>query len=97
MPLSAIFPGHGAPTGGARERIEEYIAHRLKREETIAAAVAGGARALEAIVAAAYTDVNTSMHAYAARSALAHLLKLEGDGRVVQMPTGAWQPAEVTA
>lgn len=97
LPLSAIFPGHGAPTGGARERIEQYIEHRLKREETIAAAVAGGARSLEAIVADAYTDVNTSMHAYAARSALAHLLKLEADGRVMQSPAGAWQPAAVTA
>ncbi len=97
LPLTAVFPGHGAPTGGVREKLEGYMAHRLQREEKIAAAVASGAETLETIVAHAYTDVDRAMHAYAARSALAHLLKLEADGRVRQPRAERWQRAEVTA
>ncbi len=91
LPLTAVFPGHGAPTGGVRERLEEYVVHRLMREERIAGAVGEGATALADIVAAAYTDVDdTKMHAFAARSALAHLLKLEADGRVARRGDDAW-------
>lgn len=97
LPLTAVFPGHGAPTGGVRERLEEYVTHRLMREERIAAAVADGAQTLDAVVAAAYTDVDVKLHAYAARSALAHLLKLAGDGRIVRAAGDRWQPGEVTA
>ncbi len=95
--VSAILPGHGAPTGGARERIEEYIAHRLDRERRILAAVECGAAGIGEIVARAYTDVAPSLHVYAARSALAHLYKLVADGRIVQRGEEEFAPAGIPA
>ncbi|HEX8686028.1 MAG TPA: MBL fold metallo-hydrolase, partial [Pyrinomonadaceae bacterium] len=80
--LVALFGGHGPAVGSPAAKVEEYIAHRLKRERDVLAAVRAGAATPEEVVAAAYTDVHPKMHALAARAVLAHLLKLEEDGLV---------------
>jgi glyoxylase-like metal-dependent hydrolase (beta-lactamase superfamily II)/8-oxo-dGTP pyrophosphatase MutT (NUDIX family) len=80
--LVALFGGHGPAVGNPRAKIEEYVAHRLKREREILAAVREGARTPADVVARAYTDVHPKMHALAARAVLAHLQKLEEDGLV---------------
>jgi glyoxylase-like metal-dependent hydrolase (beta-lactamase superfamily II) len=80
--LVALFGGHGPAVGSPRAKVEEYVAHRLKRERDILAAVRGGASTAEEVVAHAYTDVHPKMHALAARAVTAHLLKLEEDGLV---------------
>jgi len=68
----------------ARGRIEEYIAHRHDREAQIVNAVASGASLIPQIVKAVYTDVPEAMHQLAELSVLAHLEKLEGEGRVAR-------------
>jgi ribonuclease/clavin/mitogillin len=80
--LVALFGGHGPAVGSPRAKIDEYIAHRLKRQSEILAAVRAGATTPARIVEQAYTDVPAKMHALAARAVLAHLLKLEEDGLV---------------
>jgi glyoxylase-like metal-dependent hydrolase (beta-lactamase superfamily II)/8-oxo-dGTP pyrophosphatase MutT (NUDIX family) len=80
--LVALFGGHGPAVGSPRAKIDEYIEHRLKREREILNAVRGGAQTPSEIVARAYTDVHPRMHALAERAVVAHLLKLEEDGRV---------------
>jgi glyoxylase-like metal-dependent hydrolase (beta-lactamase superfamily II)/8-oxo-dGTP pyrophosphatase MutT (NUDIX family) len=80
--IIALFGGHGPAVANPRAKIEEYVAHRLKREREILAAVREGARTPEEIVARAYTDVHPKMHALAARAVTAHLRKLEEDGLV---------------
>ncbi|HMG75580.1 MAG TPA: MBL fold metallo-hydrolase [Pyrinomonadaceae bacterium] len=80
--LSVLFGGHGPAIANPYEKIDEYIAHRLQREELILAAVREGASTPKAIVARAYTDVSPKAHAMAERAVLAHLEKLEGDGMV---------------
>lgn len=90
--LVAIFGGHGPAVGSPRAKIDEYIAHRLKREREILAAVREGASTPAEVVAVAYTDVHTRMHALAERAVLAHLLKLEEDGRVRRMEGGRYAP-----
>jgi glyoxylase-like metal-dependent hydrolase (beta-lactamase superfamily II)/8-oxo-dGTP pyrophosphatase MutT (NUDIX family) len=82
--LTALMPGHGPVIADARGRIEEYIAHRRDREEQIVGAVAAGSRSLPQIVKAVYTDVPEAMHQLAELSVLAHLEKLEGEGRVTR-------------
>jgi glyoxylase-like metal-dependent hydrolase (beta-lactamase superfamily II)/8-oxo-dGTP pyrophosphatase MutT (NUDIX family) len=86
---TAIFGAHGPAIGNPIAKIDEYIRHRIEREETIAAAVRGGAGTPEEIVAAVYTDVPEKLHKLAARSVLAHLEKLEADGRVTT-EDGRW-------
>ena len=82
--LTALMPGHGAVVADARGRIEEYIAHRHDREAQIVNAVASGASLIPQIVKAVYTDVPEAMHQLAELSVLAHLEKLEGEGRVAR-------------
>ena len=80
--LTALFPAHGPSLVNARGKIEEYIKHRLEREAKIIGAMAAGSRAIPEIVKAVYTDVPEAMHQLAASSVLAHLEKLEAEGRV---------------
>ena len=86
--LVALFGGHGPATGSPFAKIDEYVAHRLKRERDILAAVRAGAATPSEIVARAYADVPTKMRALAERAVLAHLLKLEEDGLVARAAGG---------
>ena len=78
---SALLPAHGPPIAEARARIDFYIAHRLEREARVLAALSVEPRAIAALLPAAYPDVAPAIYPLAARSLLAHLLKLERDGR----------------
>ena len=86
--LSSLFPAHGPAIGSAREKLEEYVVHRTLREDKILAAVQAGASRPHEIVEAAYTDVHPSMHGLAERSTIAHLEKLEEEGRVLRDSAG---------
>jgi glyoxylase-like metal-dependent hydrolase (beta-lactamase superfamily II) len=87
-----ILPAHGHVLGFARQAINKLIAHRLGREEKIAAAlVRTGGGTLDDIVPVAYDDVNASLFPIAKRSLLAHLEKLVTDGRA-SLSEGRWAP-----
>ena len=82
--LSSLFPAHGPAIGSARDKLEEYVTHRTLRENKIFAAVEAGASLPHEIVEAAYTDVHPSMYGLAERSTIAHLEKLEEEGRIAR-------------
>ncbi len=86
--LTSLFPSHGPAIGSARAKLEEYVEHRKWREEKIFAAVEAGASLPHEIVEAAYTDVSPAMYGLAERSAIAHLEKLEEEGRVTRRNGG---------
>jgi glyoxylase-like metal-dependent hydrolase (beta-lactamase superfamily II)/8-oxo-dGTP pyrophosphatase MutT (NUDIX family) len=86
--LSSLFPAHGPAIGSAREKLEEYVEHRRMREGKILAAVMQGASHPGEIVELAYTDVNPAMYGLAERSTVAHLEKLEEEGRVSRVNGG---------
>jgi glyoxylase-like metal-dependent hydrolase (beta-lactamase superfamily II)/8-oxo-dGTP pyrophosphatase MutT (NUDIX family) len=90
--LSVIFGGHGPAMANPYAKIDEYISHRLEREQNILEAVRQGASTSKAIVARVYTDVSPKAHAMAERAVLAHLEKLEADGLISQDFEGAYQP-----
>jgi glyoxylase-like metal-dependent hydrolase (beta-lactamase superfamily II) len=77
-----IYPGHGPVVLRALAKIDEYLQHRAAREEQVLSALGEGWRSAEEMVAAIYADHPPEVHALAARSTLAHLLKLEMEGRV---------------
>jgi glyoxylase-like metal-dependent hydrolase (beta-lactamase superfamily II) len=81
--LAAIAPGHGGLITDPAAKIDEYVTHRLAREETVAAALAtaGGPVTAEQLVKVAYADVDESRHRIAVFSLWAHLQKLVTDGR----------------
>jgi glyoxylase-like metal-dependent hydrolase (beta-lactamase superfamily II)/8-oxo-dGTP pyrophosphatase MutT (NUDIX family) len=87
--LSVIFGGHGPAIANPYTKIDDYIAHRLEREENILKAVREGATTPKEIVARVYTDVTPNAHAMAERAVIAHLEKLEGD-KLVSSSNGVW-------
>ena len=91
--LSVLFGGHGPAIANPYEKIDEYIAHRLQREELILAAVREGAATPKEIVARVYTDVSPKAHAMAERAVLAHLEKLQADGLVTGAGSDSYIPA----
>ena len=80
-PVVTLFPAHGAPQGAAQRRIRGLIEHRLKREAMVLAALDDEPRSLDALVEVAYADTARELWGYAERSLLAHLVKLEAEGR----------------
>ena len=80
--LSVIFGGHGPAIANSYPKIDEYISHRLDREQKILDAVRQGSATPKDIVANAYTDVSPKAHAMAERAVLAHLEKLIEDNKV---------------
>jgi len=89
LPATLLLPGHGPPIGGPGHRLRYYLEHRLDRERRVLAAVAEP-RALEEIVPVAYEDTPSESHGLAARSALAHLIKLRNDAKVEERADGRW-------
>ncbi|MDQ3962622.1 MAG: MBL fold metallo-hydrolase [Actinomycetota bacterium] len=81
LPIDRIYPGHFRPLDGGVAVIDDYIAHRRKREALILAAIEDPATT-EDIVARAYLDTPEHLHSVAAYSAIAHLEMLESEGRV---------------
>ena len=88
--LSILFPAHGPAIASAREKIEEYIAHRTMRENKILAAIQAGAGLPAEIVEAAYGDVDPSLWGLAERSTIAHLEKLQEEGRIHRGDNGRY-------
>jgi ribonuclease/clavin/mitogillin len=80
---SRLLPAHGPMIDDAVGRLRGYVAHRLMREARVLAALAraGGPAATRALVADAYADTPPPLWGLAERSLLAHLVKLERDGR----------------
>lgn len=84
-PVHFIAPAHGFLMGQPATIIDYLITHRLAREHKVAQALDKLAPVdLKDLTRKAYGDVPAAIHGVAARSALAHLLKLEADGRAVQ-------------
>jgi glyoxylase-like metal-dependent hydrolase (beta-lactamase superfamily II) len=77
-----FWPTHGAPVTDTRPFLDAFVAHRLEREAQVLAAVRSGQSSIAAMVEVLYADVRKELHKPAARSVLAHLVKLVHDGLV---------------
>ena len=76
-----IYPGHGPVVLRAVAKLDEYLEHRAMREGQVLSALGDGWRTPEEMVAEIYADHPPEVHELAARSVLAHLIKLEVEGR----------------
>ena len=91
LPLDWLAPGHGFLMAGPAQAMQRIIDHRLQREAKVFAAVPGdGALPVDSLLAAVYADVPPHLHTMARRSLLAHLLKLQHDGRMAEQAPGHW-------
>jgi glyoxylase-like metal-dependent hydrolase (beta-lactamase superfamily II) len=79
---AVLWPTHGGPVTEPGPFLDAYLAHRLAREAQVLDAVRRGHRRIRPMVAELYADVRPELHKPAARSVLAHLVKLVDDGLV---------------
>jgi endoribonuclease LACTB2 len=79
-----LLPAHGPPIWDAAGKIDFYIAHRLEREARVYAALSAEPHTVVELVPPAYPDVSPAIYGLAAKSLLAHLIKLERDGRAIR-------------
>jgi glyoxylase-like metal-dependent hydrolase (beta-lactamase superfamily II) len=81
--LRAIAPGHGHLIEDPEAVIDDYIAHRLEREQQVLTAVRqAGEATIPKLVESIYADIPAELHPVAEYSVWAHLRKLAEDGLV---------------
>lgn len=88
------WPTHGPPITDAHAFVDHLYDHRQDRENQILSCLADGMTTIEEMVPGMYAGVPTALYPAAARSVLAHLLKLVDEGRV---ETGDQPPAVTSA
>jgi glyoxylase-like metal-dependent hydrolase (beta-lactamase superfamily II) len=79
---STIYPGHGPIVLEALAKVREYLDHREERERQVLELLAGGPSTVDAMVETIYAEYPLDVRPLAALSILAHLRKLEAEGRV---------------
>jgi len=88
-----LLPGHGPPVQDVGRKLQELIDHRHERERQILAALGRGRGTVKALLDDIYPELDRRLLNMAAGQLLAHLAKLEGEGRVVRRGEGgeaAW-------
>jgi recombination protein RecT len=81
-PIQYLLPAHGHVLGPAIDAIDKLIAHRLRREDKVLNALRTTPDSEPSLlVRQAYDDTPVALHGLAQRSLLAHLIKLERDGK----------------
>jgi glyoxylase-like metal-dependent hydrolase (beta-lactamase superfamily II) len=77
-----IYPAHGPVRDDGTALLDEYIAHRLQREQQVLDALAAGAKTPAALRAHIYPDLDPRLHGAAEIQIEAHLIKLREEGLV---------------
>ncbi len=76
-----FYCGHGPVLAAPQALMRAMLGHRVAREAAVLAALADGASSPEAVVERLYAEVDARLKQAAARTVLAHLIKLESEGR----------------
>jgi glyoxylase-like metal-dependent hydrolase (beta-lactamase superfamily II) len=86
----ALLPGHGPEVEDPSSLIDAYVLHRTNREKQIVGALRDGLDDVADISGRIYPDIDSALHAAAVDTVLAHLIKLEEDGRA-ERAGGRWR------
>ena len=89
---TTYLPGHGPVLTDPHPYVEALLEHRIARENAIAAALQGGPQTTKGLVEALYSKIDPILKMAAERNVIAHLMKLQGEGRVTQRGD-VWQTA----
>jgi glyoxylase-like metal-dependent hydrolase (beta-lactamase superfamily II) len=79
---SRLLPGHGPIIEDPQTLIDGYLRHRAERDRQILAAIEGREQTVGQLAAAIYKGLPPMLEAAAIETVLAHLLKLQQEGRV---------------
>jgi glyoxylase-like metal-dependent hydrolase (beta-lactamase superfamily II) len=97
-PVTRLAPGHGLVIEDAQAEIARIIAHRLQREAKVVDRLErAGSANIDTLVVSVYDDVDPRLHPVAKSSLLAHLLKLEQEGRVARDSADTNAPWSLTS
>ncbi len=89
--LDWLAPGHGFLVARPLAVLQGLVAHRLRREAKVMAALQAARQGqLDELLPRVYDDVNAGLHGMARRSLLAHLVKLQKDGRAASTDGEHW-------
>jgi glyoxylase-like metal-dependent hydrolase (beta-lactamase superfamily II) len=83
--------GHGPPLPEPAALVRGMLSHRISREAAVLRALEAGPKTEAELVAALYTGLAPHLTQAAQRSVLAHLLKLETEGKA-EREGDAWHP-----
>lgn len=94
LDLELLCTGHGPPVEDPVALIDRYLAHRADRERRLLAALDDGLRTIDELLDRAWSDAPASLRLAATATLMAHLGKLDEEGRLpegVERPQ--WPPA----
>jgi ribonuclease/clavin/mitogillin len=83
-----LCPGHGPPVRDVARKLQELIDHRHERERQVLTAVSQGRGRLEAMLADIYPELDRRLLGMARGQLLAHLAKLESEGKIARRGDG---------
>jgi glyoxylase-like metal-dependent hydrolase (beta-lactamase superfamily II) len=89
LPLEVLCPGHGPYVWDPAAKLDEYISHRLEREQRLVDALDAGLRTHDDLLDSAWSDAPAELRYFAGLSLASHLEKLEEEGR---LPEGVERP-----
>jgi glyoxylase-like metal-dependent hydrolase (beta-lactamase superfamily II) len=82
------LPAHGPPIDDPAALIHHYVEHRAQRESQVKAALREGAGTIDKLLARIYPGLQPALEPMARESLLAHLTKLESEGRAQRGESG---------
>ncbi len=83
--IDYFAPGHGEFMQEPSKTIQSIIRHRLSRESKVLRCIENNKdQDIDELLLSVYDDVPDILHPIARMSLLAHLIKLEGDGKILQ-------------
>lgn len=86
---AVLAPGHGPVVTDPHRKIQELIDHRHQREEQILKLIAQGKTDVKSLVRAIYPELDKRLLNMATGQVIAHLHKLQADGRLKLEGKGA--------
>lgn len=78
---SRMLPAHGSVIHDPVPVLQGYLDHRQRREDEIVGALGAGDRRADAVVERLYAGLSATLRPLARESVLAHLVKLQEEGR----------------
>ncbi|MGD1056833.1 MAG: MBL fold metallo-hydrolase [Solirubrobacteraceae bacterium] len=87
--FNVLCPGHGPPVWDAHVKLEDYLAHRIDRENRLIMALSEGRRTIQELLDAVWPEVPEPLLPLATATLAAHLDKLE-DEQI--LPDGVERP-----
>ncbi|XP_075245868.1 endoribonuclease LACTB2-like [Convolutriloba macropyga] len=90
-PVKKIFPGHGPVVENGAAKVEEYIQHRMKRENQILECLKKEPMSTDELLASVYAGLNDKLKPLALKNIDVHLEKLI-DENIVEVLSRTEQP-----